>query len=118
MPDRVTLTVDLEAVAANARSVAAALPGIEIVGVTKCTCGSPEVARSLLAGGAVAIGESRHENGARLRAAGIDAPLGCCAAPSRNAPPRRSTCSTSRLRASSRRSRHSTPRPHGAEALT
>ncbi len=118
MPDRVTLTVDLEAVAANARSVAAALPGIEIVGVTKCTCGSPEVARSLLAGGAVAIGESRHENGARLRAAGIDAPLWLL----RGTVPQRAAeavaCSTSRLRASSRRSRHSTPRPHGAEALT
>jgi predicted amino acid racemase len=75
MLDRVTLTVDLGAVAANARTVAAALPGIEIVGVTKCTCGSPEVARTMLGGGAVAIGESRHENGARLRAAGIDAPL-------------------------------------------
>ena len=75
MLDRVTLTVDLDAVAANARAVAAALPGIEIVGVTKCTCGSPEVARAMLAGGAVAIGESRHENGARLRSAGIDAPL-------------------------------------------
>ena len=75
MLDRVTLSVDLDAVAANTRTVAAALPGIEVVGVTKCTCGSPEVARAMLAGGAVAIGESRHENGARLRAAGVDAPL-------------------------------------------
>ena len=50
MLDRVTLTADLDAVAANARAVAAALPGIEIVGVTKCTCGSPEVARAMLAG--------------------------------------------------------------------
>jgi len=47
MLERVTLTVDLDAIAASARTVAAALPGIEIVGVTKCTCGSPEVARAL-----------------------------------------------------------------------
>jgi ornithine racemase len=43
--------------------------------VTKVTCGSPEVARALLAGGAQALGDSRLENAERLRAAGIVAPI-------------------------------------------
>lgn len=75
MPARAAVTVDLAKIAENARAVAAALPGVEVVGVTKVTCGSPEVARAMLAGGARAIGESRLENVARLREAGIDAPV-------------------------------------------
>jgi predicted amino acid racemase len=75
MRDRATLTVDLGAIADNAHDVVAALPGIAVVGVTKCSRGSPELARTMLTGGAVAIGESRHENAERLRAAGIEAPL-------------------------------------------
>ena len=70
-----TLTVDVEKIAANARTVVGMLGGVEVVAVTKCTCGAPEVGRALLAGGAVALGESRHENAERLRAAGIEAPL-------------------------------------------
>ena len=70
-----TLTVDVERIAANARAVVGMLGGIEVVAVTKCTCGAPEVGRALLEGGAVALGESRHENAERLRAAGIAAPL-------------------------------------------
>lgn len=72
---KATLTVDLGAISDNANDVVAALPGIGVVGVTKCTCGSPEAAQTMLAGGAVAIGESRHENAERLRAAGFEAPL-------------------------------------------
>jgi predicted amino acid racemase len=70
-----TLTVDLEAIAANARTIVKALPGISVTGVTKVTCGSPEVARAMLAGGVSALGESRLENVQRLRDAGIDAPI-------------------------------------------
>jgi len=72
---RATLHVDLGAIEANARAVTRALGGLEVVGVTKCTCGSPEVARAMLRGGVAAVGESRHENAARLRAAGVAAPL-------------------------------------------
>ncbi len=75
MSAHATITTDLGRVAANARTVANALRGIDVVAVTKCTCGSPEVGRALLAGGAVALGESRHANAERLRAAGITAPL-------------------------------------------
>lgn len=70
-----TITIDLAKIAENTRRVVAALPGVAIVAVTKVTCGSPEVARAMLAGGATALGESRLENAARLRDAGISAPI-------------------------------------------
>ncbi len=70
-----TLTVDLAKIESNARRVVEALGTTEVVGVTKVTCGSPEVARAMLAGGVTAIADSRVENLARLRNAGVDAPL-------------------------------------------
>lgn len=75
MPARATVTVDLRKIAENTRRVVDALGGREVVGVTKVTCGSPEVARAILAGGASGIGDSRLENLAGLRAADISAPL-------------------------------------------
>jgi predicted amino acid racemase len=72
---RATVTVDLAAIEANARAVCGWLQGVEIVAVTKVTCGAPEVARAMLAGGATAIGDSRLENIERMRAAGIGAPF-------------------------------------------
>ncbi|MDO8916230.1 MAG: alanine racemase, partial [Coriobacteriia bacterium] len=76
-----TVTIDLDAVRDNTRAVVEALPGVEIVGVTKVTCGTPDIARAMLAGGAVALGESRLENAARLRDAGITAPIWLIRAP-------------------------------------
>jgi ornithine racemase len=70
---RATVTVDLAKITENTRRVRAHLPGVEIVAVTKVTCGTPEVAAAMLAGGAAAIGESRLENIVRQRAAGIEA---------------------------------------------
>ncbi len=78
---KATVTVNLAKIEHNARSVVSALPGVEVVGVTKVTCGSPEVARAMLAGGVSAIGESRLENAERLRAAGIDVPIWLLRAP-------------------------------------
>ena len=75
MPDRATMTVDLDKIEENARRVVDALPGVSVVGVTKIACGSPEVVRAMLAGGVTAIGESRLENAARLRDAGVTAPI-------------------------------------------
>ncbi len=72
---RATLTVDLGKIEANTRTLASQIPAVDIVGVTKVTCGTPEVARAMIAGGATAIGESRLENIERLRAAGVDAPF-------------------------------------------
>ncbi len=78
---RATLTIDLDKIAENARRVTSALTGVEIVGVTKVTCGTPEVARAMLAGGVSALGESRLENVARLRDAGVTAPVWLVRAP-------------------------------------
>ena len=72
---RSRLLVDLAGVEHNTRAVVAMLGGIDVVAVTKCVCGAPAVARAMLAGGAVALAESRHENAQRLREAGITAPL-------------------------------------------
>jgi ornithine racemase len=86
MHGRDTLTtalvhVDLKKVRDNARRVVAHLPGIDVVAVTKVTCGSPQVGRAMLAGGARALGESRLENAERLRAAGLTAPIWLLRAP-------------------------------------
>lgn len=67
--------IDLAAIESNARRVVGALGGREVVGVTKVTCGSPEIARAMLAGGCAAIGDSRLANIARMREAGIEAPF-------------------------------------------
>ena len=75
MTARATLTVDLDRISANTRRVVTALGGRHVVGVTKVTCGSPQVGRALLAGRAQALGESRLDNAERLRAAGISAPI-------------------------------------------
>ena len=68
------ITIDLERIERNARAVvsACAKAGIEVFGVTKGTCGMPQVARAMLRGGVIGIGKSRFENIRRLRASGID----------------------------------------------
>ncbi len=81
MPARATITVDLGKVRANARTVVDHLPGISVVAVTKVTCGSPQVGRAMLAGGARALGDSRLENVQRLRDAGLTAPIWLLRAP-------------------------------------
>jgi predicted amino acid racemase len=81
MPSRAILSVDLGKVRANARTVVESMPGISVVAVTKVTCGAPQVARAMLAGGARAVGESRLENAERLRSAGITAPIWLLRAP-------------------------------------
>lgn len=76
-----TVTVDLGKITENTRRVVAQLPGIEVVGVVKATSGSPEVGAAMLAGGAVALGESRLENIKRLRDGGVTAPIWLLRAP-------------------------------------
>lgn len=75
MPDQATLTIDLAKIAENTRRVVDAMPGVDIVAVTKVCAGSPQVGVAMLSGGASALAESRLENVARLRAAGITAPI-------------------------------------------
>lgn len=71
------VTIDLEKIESNTRTVAGwcAKSGIAIFGVTKGSCGMPQVARAMLRGGVVGLGESRLENIRRLREAGIEAPV-------------------------------------------
>ena len=76
-----TVTVDLGKITENTRRVVDQAPGIEVVGVVKATSGSPEVGAAMLAGGAVALGESRLENIKRLRDGGVTAPIWLLRAP-------------------------------------
>lgn len=71
------ITIDLEKIERNAATVVTACrkSGIEVFGVTKGTCGMPQVARAMLRGGVIGIGESRFENIRRLRDSGIDCPI-------------------------------------------
>jgi predicted amino acid racemase len=71
------IEIDLDKIEHNARAVVelCARHGISVAGVTKSTCGNPEVALAMLRGGVTAIGESRMENVRRLREAGIEVPL-------------------------------------------
>jgi ornithine racemase len=65
------LRVDVEAVGHNTEAVAALLRerGLALVAVTKGCLGEPRVAAAMLAGGAVALADTRDQNLARLRAA-------------------------------------------------
>jgi predicted amino acid racemase len=71
------LEIDLGAIAHNTRTLVDRLApkGIRVTGVSKAALGSPGVASAMLSGGATGLGDSRIENLARLRAAGIAAPL-------------------------------------------
>jgi predicted amino acid racemase len=71
------LSVDLDVIEGNARTIVdlCAEHGIAVSGVTKGVCGNAEIAKAMLRGGVVSLGESRLENIARLRAGGIDAPI-------------------------------------------
>ncbi len=72
-----TVTIDSEKIKNNANSIVSLCRnhGIEVTGVTKATCGMPQVARAMLRGGVASIGESRLKNIERLRANGIHCPL-------------------------------------------
>jgi len=71
------IAIDLEAVAGNTRAIVerCAAQGAEVIGVTKATCGAPLVARAMLRGGAVGLGESRIDNVRRLRRGGLSCPI-------------------------------------------
>lgn len=71
------VTIHLEKVEHNARTITTLCGqhGIEVTGVTKVTCGIPQVAKAMLRGGVSSIGESRLENIRRLKANGVHAPF-------------------------------------------
>ena len=71
------LVIDLDKIEHNTRTIVALCNqyGIEVTGVTKVTCGHPQVANAMLRGGVTAIADSRLENIQRLIRAGIDTKL-------------------------------------------
>ncbi len=71
------IIIDLRKIEANTRLLTELCRshGVEPVGVTKVSCGDPEVARAMLAGGMNMLAESRVENAIRLKQSGIDVPL-------------------------------------------
>jgi ornithine racemase len=71
------IEVDCERIRRNAEALVAFCDGhgIELVGVSKCVCGEPEIVRAMLAGGCAMIAESRLDNVRRIRDAGIDADI-------------------------------------------
>jgi predicted amino acid racemase len=71
------LRIDLAKITHNACKVVEISRGhgIEVTGVTKGAAGLPEVAKAMLAGGIERLADSRLDNIARLRAAGIQVPI-------------------------------------------
>jgi predicted amino acid racemase len=69
------VTVDLDKLEHNTRTIVGLCQSrnIEVCGVTKATCGHPQVALAMLRGGVCAIADSRLENIRRMQAAGVDA---------------------------------------------
>ena len=71
------LEIDLAKIGHNVREVLRLYgpKGVGIIGVTKGVCGEPAIARTYLRNGVKVLGDSRLPNIARLRAAGITAPV-------------------------------------------
>ena len=78
MPRHAHIDVDLDAIAANAAAMAAAAPGAELCAVVKADGyghGAVGAARAALAGGATSLAVALVEEGAALRAGGIEVPI-------------------------------------------
>jgi len=69
------IEIDLSRIEGNARTLREryGARGVEIAAVTKGVCGDPEVAQALVRGGIGALADSRLDNLARMRAAGVQA---------------------------------------------
>jgi len=68
------VSIDISKIEHNARTIVGLCNehGIEVSGVTKVTCGQPDVANAMLRGGISCIADSRLQNIQRLKAAGIN----------------------------------------------
>ncbi len=77
------LKIDLGKITDNARRTVARCRAhnLEVVGVTKGVCGLAPVAKAMLDGGLQTLGDSRLDNIARMRQAGIHAPMMLLRAP-------------------------------------
>ncbi len=71
------ITVNLKKIEDNTRVIVdfCGEHGIDVIGVSKVTCGMPSVAKAMISGGVTGIGESRIENINRLRMSGINHPV-------------------------------------------
>ncbi|MFT5701660.1 MAG: arginase [Desulforhopalus sp.] len=71
------INLNLEKIEHNARTVTTFCRqyGITVTGVSKVACGNPDVAKAMLRGGVVSIGESRMRNIYRLKANGVNSPF-------------------------------------------
>lgn len=67
------ISIDLAKIEHNAHAIVVlcAQQGVDVTGVTKVTCGNPQVAKAMLRGGVVSLADSRLENIRRMRQAGI-----------------------------------------------
>jgi alanine racemase len=78
MPFTTAIHIDLDAIAHNLRTIAANVPGAEIIAVVKDNAyghGAVPVARAALGAGATRLAVGRTIEGLELRQAGIDAPI-------------------------------------------
>ena len=68
------LDIDLDKIEHNTRTIVKLCDkhNIDVTGVTKVTCGNPQVAKAMLRGGVMTIADSRLENIQRLIKAGVD----------------------------------------------
>jgi predicted amino acid racemase len=68
------LVIDVDKIEHNTRTIVGLCNqhGIAVTGVTKVTCGHPQVAQAMLRGGVCGIADSRLENIQRLIKAGVD----------------------------------------------
>jgi predicted amino acid racemase len=80
-PRGAAVIVDLTAIEQNARTLTGRLGGIDVVGVTKVTCGNHAVADAMVRGGVSALADSRLVNVAKLHAAGVRGPFWLLRAP-------------------------------------
>ncbi|WP_227272623.1 alanine/ornithine racemase family PLP-dependent enzyme [Roseobacter weihaiensis] len=71
------IEVDLSKVRHNTQTVVKRLEkrGINVTGVTKASCGNPNVAEAMLCGGALGLADARLSNVQRLRTAGLTCPI-------------------------------------------
>lgn len=71
------IEIDIARIEANSRAICSLCRdyGIEVSGVSKVSCGMPQIAHAMIRGGVSSIGESRLENIFRLRAGGINRPI-------------------------------------------
>ncbi|MGA9278067.1 alanine/ornithine racemase family PLP-dependent enzyme [Ilumatobacter sp.] len=71
------LDIDLDKIRENARRLVdrTAVRGVSITAVTKALLGEPRLARTLVAAGVVALGDSRIESIERMRDAHVNAPM-------------------------------------------